>query len=72
GVVLHAKPGDTVSVGAPLYSLHTRTPEAIEGAVAALDGAAVINPAVSGPVLSSADEDSRPLTRPLVFDRVTV
>ena len=67
GVVLHAKPGDAVVAGTPLYSLHTRTPEAIGGAAAALEGAAVIGPTVVG-----ADRDSRPLTRPLVLDRVTV
>lgn len=62
GVVLHAKPGDTVTAGAPLYSLHTRTPEAVAGAAAALDGAAVIG----------EKGDSRALARPLVLDRVTV
>ncbi len=67
GVVLHAKPGDTVTAGAPLYSLHTRTPGAIGGAVAALDGAAVISPPGS-----ATEDDSRPLTGPLVLDRVTV
>ncbi len=39
GVVLHAKPGDRVEEGAPLMSLHTDTPAAVEGALAALDGA---------------------------------
>jgi thymidine phosphorylase len=39
GVVLHAKPGDTVSEGAPLMTLHTDEPERFERALAALDGA---------------------------------
>jgi thymidine phosphorylase len=39
GVVLHAKPGDTVTEGAPLMTLHTDEPERFERALAALDGA---------------------------------
>jgi len=38
GVVLHAKPGDTVSAGAPLMTLHTDEPARFERALAALDG----------------------------------
>jgi thymidine phosphorylase len=37
GVVLHAKPGDTVTAGQPLLTLHTDTPERFERAMAALD-----------------------------------
>ncbi|MGH3458721.1 thymidine phosphorylase [Aeromicrobium sp.] len=39
GVVLNAKPGDTVSDGAALMTLHTDEPERFERALAALDGA---------------------------------
>ena len=39
GVVLHAKPGDTVSAGQPLLTLHTDTPERFDRAQSALDGA---------------------------------
>jgi thymidine phosphorylase len=39
GILCHAKPGDEVQAGAPLLELHTDTPEAIPGALAALDGA---------------------------------
>jgi thymidine phosphorylase len=39
GVVLHAKPGDAVTEGAPLMTLHTDEPERFERALAALDGA---------------------------------
>ncbi|WP_054815687.1 thymidine phosphorylase [Nocardia arizonensis] len=39
GVEMHAKPGDSVTVGQPLLTLHTDTPEAFPGALAALDGA---------------------------------
>ena len=37
GVELHAKPGDRVSAGQPLITLHTEDPNLIEGARAALD-----------------------------------
>jgi thymidine phosphorylase len=38
GIVMHAKPGDTVTAGQPLLTLHTDTPERFDRAVAALDG----------------------------------
>jgi thymidine phosphorylase len=57
GVVLHAKPGDSVRAGDPLLELHADDPARFEGALAALDGAADIGP---GPA---------PKT-PLVLDRV--
>jgi len=39
GVVMHAKPGDTVRRGQPLLTLHTDTPERFGRALEALDGA---------------------------------
>ncbi|WP_131105354.1 thymidine phosphorylase [Ornithinimicrobium sufpigmenti] len=39
GIELHAKPGDTVTQGQPLMTLHTDTPERFDRAVAALEGA---------------------------------
>jgi len=39
GVQLHAKPGDTVQEGDPLFTLHTDEPDRIDRALAALDGA---------------------------------
>ncbi|MFE5211418.1 thymidine phosphorylase [Streptomyces sp. NPDC056600] len=39
GVELHAKPGDTVTAGAPLMTLHTDTPERFGYALESLDGA---------------------------------
>ncbi|CAM3535581.1 thymidine phosphorylase [Isoptericola cucumis] len=39
GVELHAKPGDEVTAGQPLLTLHTDTPERFDRARAALDGA---------------------------------
>jgi thymidine phosphorylase len=59
GVVLHAKPGDVVRGGEPLFTLHTDTPERFARAVEALDGAVVIAP-----------EGARPDLLPLVIDRV--
>lgn len=47
GIELHARPGDTVTAGAPLLTLHTDTPEAFEYAEAALEGAWQIGPAES-------------------------
>ncbi|MDT9592749.1 thymidine phosphorylase [Nocardioides zeae] len=38
GVVWHARPGDRVEAGAPLFTLHTDTPERFERALAALEG----------------------------------
>jgi thymidine phosphorylase len=37
-VELHARPGDRVTVGQPLLTLHTDTPERFERALDALDG----------------------------------
>ncbi len=38
GIVLHAKPGDAVTAGQPLMTLHTDTADRFERAIAALDG----------------------------------
>ena len=38
GIELHAKPGDEVSKGQPLMTLHTDTPERFDRAIAALEG----------------------------------
>ncbi|MCA1781726.1 MAG: thymidine phosphorylase [Dermatophilaceae bacterium] len=59
GVVLHAKPGDTVREGDPLLTLHTDTPERFERALASLDGAFEISA-----------EGTEPDLLPLVIDRV--
>jgi thymidine phosphorylase len=42
GIEMHAKPGDGVSAGQPLLTLHTDTPEAFTGAMAALRDAVTI------------------------------
>ncbi|MFL1378637.1 MULTISPECIES: thymidine phosphorylase [unclassified Nocardiopsis] len=44
GVTLHAKPGETVSAGEPLFTLHADDPERFERGAAALEGAFDIDP----------------------------
>ena len=39
GVRMHAKPGDLVTIGQPLLTLHTDTPERFAAAIESLDGA---------------------------------
>jgi thymidine phosphorylase len=58
GVELHAKPGDEVSAGQPLLTLHTDEPERFERALAALDGGVAV----------STEGGYDPV--PLVIDRV--
>ena len=60
GIDLHAKPGDTINAGMPLFTLHTDDPSRFERALASLDGAYRIGPA-SDYVLSG----------PLILDRIT-
>ncbi len=57
GVVMHAKPGDVVTAGQPLLTLHTDTPERFDRAVAALEG---------GYDIGSAGD----ATRGVVIDRI--
>ncbi|WP_016907832.1 thymidine phosphorylase [Streptomyces xiaopingdaonensis] len=45
GVELHAKPGDSVTAGAPLLTLHSDTPEAFAYAAEALEGAVAVDEA---------------------------
>ncbi|AEW96145.1 MULTISPECIES: thymidine phosphorylase [Streptomycetaceae] len=59
GVELHAKPGDQVTAGRPLLTLHTDTPERFDYALQALDGAVTVAPA------------GTPFTpRPIVLERI--
>ncbi len=53
GVELHAKPGDHVTRGAPLLTLHTATPERFERALEALEDAVGYSqePITPGPVV---------------------
>jgi thymidine phosphorylase len=58
GVEMHAKPGDTVTHGQPLLTLHTDEPDRFERALQALDGGIKV----------SADAGAGPT--PLVIDRI--
>jgi thymidine phosphorylase len=51
GVMCLAKPGDRVSSGDPLFELRTDTPDAVAGALAALEGAVDIADSVASPTL---------------------
>ncbi len=58
GIELHAKPGDTVTAGQPLMTLHTATPERFERAIEALDSAVEIGgDAASGPGIDRLRHD---------------
>ncbi|MCH5643575.1 thymidine phosphorylase [Gordonia sp. ABSL49_1] len=59
GVTIHAKPGDRVRAGEPLFTLHTQTPERFAGARAVL---------VDAVEVSAGGE---PPARSLVLDRVS-
>ncbi|TCJ94504.1 thymidine phosphorylase [Nocardia alba] len=48
GIEMHAKPGDSVVAGQALLTLHTDTPDAFGGALAALAGAVTIESAPDG------------------------
>lgn len=59
GIEIHAKPGDTVQAGAPLFTLHTDEGARFERAIAALDGAVTIG-------------DSNSISKmPLVLERIS-
>ncbi|MFJ1460080.1 thymidine phosphorylase [Nocardia sp. N2S4-5] len=58
GVELHAKPGDAIAAGQPLFTLHTDTPDAIPVALDTLRAGHAIGPAPVHPT-------------PLVLDRIT-
>ncbi|MFL6174041.1 MAG: thymidine phosphorylase [Marmoricola sp.] len=60
GVVWHARPGDTVTAGQPLMTLHTDEPERFERALAALDGGYDVSP--TGTAYEAA---------PLIIDRIS-
>jgi thymidine phosphorylase len=55
GILCHVKPGDAVVSGAPLLELHTDTPDAVDGALAALADAYEIT-------------DEAPPPRPLLLE----
>ncbi|SFL23387.1 thymidine phosphorylase [Streptomyces pini] len=62
GVELHAKPGDRVTAGAPLLTLHTDTPERFDYALEALTGDAI---GIAGDAEGAAFAPT-----PLILDRI--
>ncbi|MDI5970153.1 thymidine phosphorylase [Streptomyces sp. SL13] len=60
GIELHAKPGDPVTAGQPLLTLHTDTPERFPYALQALAGGVTVGPA--GTAFTP---------RPIVLDRIS-
>jgi thymidine phosphorylase len=69
GVVLLAKPGDTVRQGQPLLELHADDPGRFDRALQALEGGYDI----AGPKIDGSDADGGTAFQlsPLVLDRVT-
>ncbi|MFE7115114.1 thymidine phosphorylase [Streptomyces sp. NPDC057654] len=59
GIELHAKPGDTVTAGQPLLTLHTDTPEKFAYALEALDGGVLVAP-----------EHTEYEPNPIILDRI--
>ncbi len=57
GIEIHRRPGEPVTAGQPLFTLHTDTPERLPAALAELDGAWSIGA-------------TRPPVRPLILGRV--
>ncbi|MBS2961757.1 thymidine phosphorylase [Actinocrinis puniceicyclus] len=70
GVELHAKPGDTVTAGAPLLTLHTDTPERFEAALDDLAGAVTIGTGTVG-TDGSAEGGEEFTRRALILERVS-
>jgi thymidine phosphorylase len=48
GIEIHAKPGESVSAGSPLYTLHTDTPAAFERALESLKNSVTIGAVPAG------------------------
>ncbi|WP_426937311.1 thymidine phosphorylase [Brevibacterium sp. LE-L] len=59
GIELHAKPGDSVTAGQPLMTLHTATPERFSRAIASLDDAVEIG------------GDAASVPESIVFEKIT-
>ncbi len=72
GIVLHAKPGERVSAGEPLLTLHTDTPERFARAMEALEGGVdILGVGASDP---EGQGDARPAGSPgatVVLERIS-
>jgi thymidine phosphorylase len=62
GIEIHAKPGEFVAAGAPLYTLHTDTPAAFERAQESLKDSVVIG---------DLPKDGKIDRLPLIVERIT-
>ena len=60
GIEIHAKPGDSIKAGQPLFTLHTDEPERFERATEALDGAVRIS-----------DSGEKTQRLPLILEKIT-
>jgi thymidine phosphorylase len=60
GIEIHAKPGDSIKSGQPLFTLHTDEPERFERATEALDGAVRIS-----------DSGEKTQRLPLILEKIT-
>ncbi|MFN8189468.1 MAG: thymidine phosphorylase [Nocardioidaceae bacterium] len=69
GVVWHARPGDTVTEGQPLLTLHTDEPDRFARALASLEGGFDIVPADGSSAAGGAGASYAP--QPLVIDRIS-
>ncbi|NCV79948.1 MAG: thymidine phosphorylase, partial [Actinobacteria bacterium] len=61
GIEIHAKPGEVVSAGSPLYTLHTDTPAAFTRALESLEGSVTIGEVPAAGIARL----------PLVLERIT-
>ena len=62
GIEIHAKPGDTIKSGAPLFTLHTDTPAAFARAQESLVGSVTIGDLAAGEKIDRL---------PLIIERIT-
>ncbi|PKZ66841.1 thymidine phosphorylase [Gordonia terrae] len=63
GVIIHAKPGERVRAGQPLFTVHTQDEDRIAGARSSLAGATAIEPDTAEHAVGAG-------ARPLIIDRV--
>ncbi|VTQ89994.1 pyrimidine-nucleoside phosphorylase [Clostridioides difficile] len=63
GVIIHAKPGERVRAGQPLFTVHTQDEDRIAGARSSLAGATTIEPDTVEHAVGAG-------ARPLIIDRV--
>jgi thymidine phosphorylase len=70
GVLLRAKPGETVAAGQPLLELHTDEPARIGRALAVLAGAVTVGAGTPDAAAGTGTAGRVPAPLPLILDRV--